>query len=121
MSEQGLRPHLVHDIGAVDFDTDFADAGLVGNLLVHETVSDQLISSRSRGVSVSKLVRNCCHCSFLFAPDAIPCRVRVELNPAVPDRGTFAQEVERVQRNLQIGQAVVTKVLQSRPACPRSS
>jgi hypothetical protein len=41
MSEQGLRPHLVHDIGAVDFDTDFADAGLVGNLLVHETVSDQ--------------------------------------------------------------------------------
>jgi hypothetical protein len=38
---EGLRPHLVHDIGAVDFDGDFADADLAGNLLVHETVSDQ--------------------------------------------------------------------------------
>ena len=69
---EGLRPHLVHDIGAVDFDGDFADADLAGNLLFMRPSVTRLISSRSRAVSVSKLVRNCCHCSFLFAPDADP-------------------------------------------------
>jgi hypothetical protein len=36
---QGLRP-IMH-IAALDFDGDFADADLAGNLFVHETVSDQ--------------------------------------------------------------------------------
>src|ERR1700730_8938679 len=69
---QGLRPHLSHDIAAMDLYGDLAYAQFTRDLLVHQArgdVSDDLLLPRGQRFEQSLQLGDAL---FAFAPDAIP-------------------------------------------------